>query len=540
MRTARSSVVMLRLPCAGGGALPHPRYPRIGCRWLSGCAARDPQTTDCPSVRCRVRAWTTFGRGATGAAQRVGAPGPNAKAWPVFQVVSALSATFRFLIRACCNGESLGAGLRPAGGMVSDRREEFDRILDGRLLTPVFQPVVDLSTDRPVGYEALIRGPHGSELESPGALFREAYLCGRSAELDWACRAAAFRVAMEEGLPREFTLFVNVEPVSLMTECPADLLETVELGTRNLTVVLELTERYLIDDPAGVLEAVRIARADGLGIAIDDLGAEPASLAMMPLVRPDVIKLDLSLVQEGPTLLVARTVNGVLAEIERTGATVVAEGIETDRHKATGLAMGAVLGQGWFYGRPAPLPSALPSVGEHKVAVQRSASTKKTPFEVVAGLRRPRPATRELLQSLSKHVEYWAADAAEPAVLVLCFDDKNRLTSRLANRLRTISASSVMVAAFGVDMDSEPAKGVRGQNLASDDPLANEWVVVAVGAHYGAALVAHRSRSTPEPGDPGWRDDGQASYDFAVTYDRDLVIAAAHSLVQRISATPKP
>jgi EAL domain-containing protein (putative c-di-GMP-specific phosphodiesterase class I) len=311
------------------------------------------------------------------------------------------------------------------GGEMSDRREAFNRILDGRLLTPVFQPVVDLTTGRPVGYEALIRGPHGSEFENPVALFEQAYLCDRSAELDWACRAAAFRAAMEAGLPRDFTLVVNVEPSSMRTDCPPDLLETIAMGTRRLNIVLELTERYLTEDPAGMLEAVRVSRANGLGIAIDDVGAEAASLAMMPLVRPDVIKLDLSLIQNQPSLLVARTVNAVLAEIERTGATVLAEGIETERHTAAALAVGAMLGQGWRYGRPAPLPSAWPAVGEHIVAVQRSAYTSATPFEVVAGLRRPRPATRQLLQSLSKHLEYRAADPAEPAVLAACFDDNN-------------------------------------------------------------------------------------------------------------------
>jgi hypothetical protein len=335
-------------------------------------------------------------------------------------------------------------------------------------------------------------------------------------------------------------LFVNVEPATLRTDCPPDLLETIAMGTRSLNVVLELTERYLIDDPAGVLEAVRVARVDGLGIAIDDVGADPASLAMMPLVRPDVIKLDLSIVQNGPSRLIARTVDGVLAEIERTGATVLAEGVETERHEATALAMGALLGQGWRYGRPAPLPSSWPKAGEHSVAVQRSASTSKTPFEVVGEARRPRAGTRHLLQSLSKRLEYRAADPAEPAVLVACFDDKQRLTPRLARHYKSIAAASVMVAVFGVDIPLEPAEGVRGQKLAVDDPLANEWVVVVVGAHFSAALVARRSRTQSGTNVPGQQDDEQAAYDFAVTYDRDLVIAAAHSLVQRMTAMPTP
>jgi EAL domain-containing protein (putative c-di-GMP-specific phosphodiesterase class I) len=419
-----------------------------------------------------------------------------------------------------------------------DRREQFNRIVDGRALTAVFQPVVELATGRPVGYEALVRGPRGSEFENPAVLFEQAYATGRAPELDWASRATAYRSAMEAGLPRNFTLFVNVEPASLGTQCPADLAETIAAGTRRLHVVLELTERYLVDDPAGVLEMVRDARLRGLGIAIDDVGAQPSSLAMMPLVRPDVIKLDLSLVQNAPTLVVARTVNGVLAEIERTGATVLAEGVESERHELTAMALGAMLAQGWRYGRPAPLPSSWPAAGEHPVAVQRSGSTPRTPFEVVAGVRRPRQGTRKLLEWLSKHMEYRAADPAEPAVLVTCFDDPSRLTASVARRLSSIGTASVMVAAFGEGMPAEPVGGVRGQPLAADDPLANEWVVVVVGAHFGAALVARRSRSPASIDVPESQRDAMATYDFAVTYERDLVIAAAHSLVQRMTAMP--
>jgi EAL domain-containing protein (putative c-di-GMP-specific phosphodiesterase class I) len=418
---------------------------------------------------------------------------------------------------------------------LSGLREQFDRIVDRRELAAVFQPVVDLSSGRLAGFEALIRGPRGSALESPVALFEQAYLWGRAAELDWACQAAAFRAALEAGLPTDFTLFVNVEPASLRAECPPDLVDAITLGIRRLNAVLELTERYLIEDPAGVLAAVHVAREKGLGIAIDDVGAEPASLAMMPLVRPDVIKLDMSLIQGGPDPSVARTVNGVLAEVERTGATVLAEGIETRRHEATAHAMGATLAQGWRYGRPGPLPRDWPAASGHTTGVQRSRPRPDTPFETVTRLRPPRPATRQLLQSLSGHLEYRAADPAEPAVLVACFDDTRRLTPRLAMRFSSIAARSVMVAAFGVDMPLDPGPGIRGQRLAADDPLAREWVVVVVGAHFGAALVARRAA---EPNVHGAGDDALTRFDYAVTYDRDLVIEAARSLVQRMQAIP--
>ncbi|HEV2896177.1 MAG TPA: EAL domain-containing protein, partial [Actinomycetota bacterium] len=90
-----------------------------------------------------------------------------------------------------------------------------------------------------------------------------------------------------------------------------------------------MTERAVARDPGGLLGAVARARAVGWGVALDDVGAEPASLAVMPFVRPDVIKLDLRLVQGRTTAEVARIVNAVRAQAELTGARILAEGIET-------------------------------------------------------------------------------------------------------------------------------------------------------------------------------------------------------------------
>ena len=150
------------------------------------------------------------------------------------------------------------------------------------------------------------------------------------------------------------TLFVNVEPVSFGSLCPPDLAGAIGAASGRRTV-LEVTERMVGRDPAGMLAAVEGARQDSMGIALDDVGADPASLAMMPLIRPDVIKLDLSIIQGRTTLDVATVVNAVMAEAERTGAAILAEGIETERHVRVAQAMGATLGQGRFFGSPGPL-----------------------------------------------------------------------------------------------------------------------------------------------------------------------------------------
>jgi EAL domain-containing protein (putative c-di-GMP-specific phosphodiesterase class I) len=209
---------------------------------------------------------------------------------------------------------------------------ELDRIVDGRAVRAVFQPLIDLDSGDAVGYEALARGPAGSMLESPAALFEAAYGRGRVAELDWACRAAAFDAAAKAGLDPALRLFVNCEPVSLPVPCPDDLWPVVDRAERRLRVVMEVAERAVARDPTGLLGAVARARAVSWGVALDDVGAEPASLAVMPFVRPDVVKVNLRLVQGRTGAEVARIVNAVRAHAERTGARILAEGVETRRH----------------------------------------------------------------------------------------------------------------------------------------------------------------------------------------------------------------
>lgn len=98
---------------------------------------------------------------------------------------------------------------------------EFHAVLDERRIGAVFQPVVDLDSGEPVGFEALARGPADSRLTSPGVLFDLAYRTGRVAELDWVCRAVAFREALAAELPPSLPLFVNVEPSVLGMSCPS-------------------------------------------------------------------------------------------------------------------------------------------------------------------------------------------------------------------------------------------------------------------------------------------------------------------------------
>src|SRR4029453_11202032 len=199
-----------------------------------------------------------------------------------------------------------------------------------------------------LGYEALARGPMGSALESPAALFGAAWRAGRVAELDWACRAAAFTEAVRGRGGPPLPCALTAQPVPLGVACPDDLRPAIELGENRLRVVVEVTERAVAGDPARLLATAAQGRPAGWGGAPAAAGAARASLAVLPFVRPALIKLDMRLLQGRTTAEAAHIVNTVRAQAERTDAVVIAEGIETIKHAREAAAAGATIGQGFL------------------------------------------------------------------------------------------------------------------------------------------------------------------------------------------------
>ena len=404
--------------------------------------------------------------------------------------------------------------------------EDFHRVLDLRAVRPVFRPLVDLDNRHVVGYEALARGPLASALETPAALFGAAWRAGRVAELDWACRAAAFTEAVRGGLGPPLTLFVNAEPVSLGVACPDDLKAAIEEVAGRLRVVVEVTERALSGDPARLLATVAQARQAGCGVALDDVGAAPATLAVLPFVRPDLIKLDMRLLQGRTTTEAAHIVNVVRAQAERTDAVVVAEGIETIKHAREAMAAGATIGQGFLFGHPAPLPTPMPKPGPAIPLQVPADASAETPWEVVAAAREPRRAVKDLLVEMCMQLEHQGLDAAEPNVLLACFQEADHFTPAARSRFEFLATRAAFTGALGHGMPVSPVAGVRGADLDAGDPLCREWDLVVIGPRFAAALVAR------DLGDDG--PDERRRYDVVVTHDRDLVIRAAEPLLRRL------
>ncbi len=404
----------------------------------------------------------------------------------------------------------------------------LDRVLAEGAITGLYQPIVELATGEVLGYEALARGPKGSPLHRPDRLFAAAAAAGRVVELDWACRLVAVRGALEAGLGRSASLFINCEPAAIGAPCPVEHAALWERAQQELDLVLEITERAVTARPAELVRVVGDAREAGRGIALDDVGADVRSLALLPLVEPDVIKLDLRLVQDRPSSDQAAIVSAVAAERERTGAQVLAEGIETEEHVTIARSLGATLGQGWHYDHPGPLVAPLPVARVRRHTATAPELPGSTPFEVVGAVRPTGEASKRLLLPMSHHLEARALRIGEGAVILSAFQEARHFTKATMRRYETLARRSSLVAAFAVGLVDEPVHGVRGAQLDPDDTLAGEWSVIVLGPHFAGALVGR------DLGDVD-RADGERRFAFATVYDRALVIAAARTLLSRIA-----
>jgi len=419
-------------------------------------------------------------------------------------------------------------------GTIGIEEEEAGLADAGLLVSAVYQPVIELESGGVVGYEALARGPQGGELERPDKLLSAARRAGLLAQVDWECRLAAVSGALDAGLDRSTTLFLNMEPEAVGPSAQGDgrTPELWQRAERALSVAVELPAGALRSRPRELVRAADACRDRGWKVVLDDVGADRGSLAVLPLVAPDAIKLDLRAARAAdaaaPTLSDVAT--AVWAEQERTGAAIVAEGIETERQLEQARGIGATLGQGWLWGRPGALPAEPAAAAPDPLPRERrEVALTGTPFELVAAARQAREATAATLGAMSRHLERLAGTIGAGAIVLAAFQEAGNLGARVRNRYRLLAGSSTLVAALGAGVGPQPAVGVVGADLADDDALRQEWAVVVLAPTYAAALVGRDLGD-----DPATTPARARRFRFVLTHDRDLVVAAARSLAARL------
>jgi EAL domain-containing protein (putative c-di-GMP-specific phosphodiesterase class I) len=240
-----------------------------------------------------------------------------------------------------------------------DRAELLDRILLEESVTTVFEPIVKLATREVIGYEALTRGPAGTGMETPAALFGIAERADREYELDSLCRRRA--LANARGIAPEQLLFLNILPTCIQdpdfqAARVRETLDELGLGPRNL--VLEVSERQAISNFPIFREAIDHFSRLGFRIALDDTGAGFSSLEAALELSPDFLKIDMSLVrgiEESPEK--QELLRGLKGVAGKMGSVLIAEGIETEHELEVIRGLGIECGQGFHLGRGTPSPT---------------------------------------------------------------------------------------------------------------------------------------------------------------------------------------
>ena len=244
--------------------------------------------------------------------------------------------------------------------MMDLKRQRVRAVLDSGSLDIAFQPIVNLTSMRTVGFEALSRFS-GAGACPPDILFSEAADVGYLAELELAAIAKALN-ALPELEPTQF-LSINASPDTIVTDAFWQLLRQYPPQR----IVVEVTEHAAVGCYEQLLEALKPLRRQGTRLAVDDAGAGYASMRHILQLHPDIIKLDMSITRDIDKSPAHRALVRALTSFTlETRGHVVAEGIETDTELDVLRSLGVHKGQGYLLGRPqTSLPDFPP--GETKL-----------------------------------------------------------------------------------------------------------------------------------------------------------------------------
>jgi PAS domain S-box-containing protein len=239
---------------------------------------------------------------------------------------------------------------------------ELRRVIDGGAFTPVFQPICDLASRQPIGWEAFTRFSDGA---APAQRFADAKSMGLSEALELAAAQKAISAFAE--LNRPGWLSINVSPALVLAGQAPRI-----TGVAGRTIVLELTEQVGIDDYARLRGAIDLLDPPAL-LAVDDTGTGYQSLRHVLELRPDFVKLDPSFVHEIDRDETRQAmVAGMVHYAGENNARLVAEGIETEQERRTLLRLGVRFGQGYLLGVPSAngaIAGARPASGPRSLRV---------------------------------------------------------------------------------------------------------------------------------------------------------------------------
>lgn len=235
------------------------------------------------------------------------------------------------------------------------------QVLTRRALQAHYQPIVELKTGTVMGHESLIRGPVNSPLHFPDALFAAARSEELTVRLERACLVEGLRSWANQ--VQDKRLFINLSAQTLVKMVDlfslAGIMQSLqEMAIAPSALVIEITEHERVSDMPRLIQVGSELRALGLRFALDDFGDGRSSLRLWAELRPEYVKIDKYFIHDVHNEAVkVQTLKGLSRLAENFGTLLVAEGIETEAELTIVRDLGIDFGQGYFLGRPNPVPA---------------------------------------------------------------------------------------------------------------------------------------------------------------------------------------
>lgn len=228
----------------------------------------------------------------------------------------------------------------------------INKVLRGNTMHMVYQPIFELQTNRVTGFESLARFAD-LPVRTPDLWFKEANQVGLGTELELCAIRHALQGIRQLELDPDIYISINASPATIMSGALRQCLKDIGDLSR---LVLEVTEHDAVNQYEEINGSLKILRSQGLRIAVDDAGAGYASFRHILNLRPDYIKLDVSLTRDIDTDLARQALTVAFVHFSReTNCNIVAEGVETEAELETLARLGVSKAQGFYLSRPMKL-----------------------------------------------------------------------------------------------------------------------------------------------------------------------------------------
>ena len=233
----------------------------------------------------------------------------------------------------------------------------------------VYQPRVDLASDRCVAVEALLRWSHPTLGEiSPAEFIPLAETTASIRHItSWVVRRVCEQLASWRAQGIEMTVSLNVSALDLtdgqLFDQLVEALQVCNVAPR--FIELEFTESVLVTDFQAVRAQLQRFRDLGVAIGIDDFGSGYSNWAYLRQIPATSVKLDRSLLADlQPGNSEWHIIRGLISLVRDLRLTVVAEGVETELHYHLLKGWGCQQGQGYYIAKPLPPAELLVWLGE--------------------------------------------------------------------------------------------------------------------------------------------------------------------------------